>query len=165
MPSNQALHRVTRGGLAPWQVRQATRLLLSENPADHDVTNLARACGLSRSHFSRAFKASTGFPPRQWMLRHRVQRAAELLEHTDDSICTIAAHCGFADQSHLTRVFHAMVGASPTDWRRHRRSDIPAEDRIPNGHDPRSAIGPWPAEPEQRGVTAVLLDWLFTSEH
>jgi transcriptional regulator GlxA family with amidase domain len=119
---SQATHRLGRGGLAPWQLARAMRLLRSETPGDHTVAKLARVCGLSPSHFGRAFKASTGLTPHKWLLWFRVQRAAELLERTEDSISTIAVTCGFADQSHLTRVFHALMGTSPAHWRRLRWS-------------------------------------------
>jgi AraC-like DNA-binding protein len=48
--------------------------------------------------------------------------AGERLEQTDDSVSSIALHCGFTDQSHLTRVFGAIVGSSPAAWRRQRKS-------------------------------------------
>ncbi len=114
--------RKAAGGLAPWQGELAARLLLSDLCADPHVTELARRCGLSRSYFTKAFKVSMGLPPHRWLVRRRIQRAEELLERTDDSICAIAAACGFADQSHLTRIFHAAIGTSPAAWRRARRA-------------------------------------------
>lgn len=111
-----------RGGLAPWQADLASRLLLRNLGADLPVGELARLCGLSRSYFTRAFKASMGTPPHRWLLRERVRRAGEMLERTDESISLIALTCGFADQSHLTRVFHAVAGTSPAAWRRQRRA-------------------------------------------
>ena len=110
------------GGLAPWQGELAAQLLLRDLSADPRVTELARRCGLSRSYFTKAFKVSMGLPPHRWLMRRRIQRAQELLERTDDSICAIAAACGFADQSHLTRIFHAAIGTSPAAWRRERRA-------------------------------------------
>lgn len=120
MASGKPPRKLTRGGLAPWQVERALELLSSETSADHRVVRVADACGLSRSYFGRAFKASTGLSPHQWLLRDRVRRAAELLEVSEETISTIALHCGFADQSHMTRVFHKMTGFSPADWRRQR---------------------------------------------
>ena len=127
-----AMHRLGRGGLAPWQPERATLLMRSEIPADHTIAKLAGVCGLSRSHFGRAFKASTGLTPHKWLLRLRVQRAAELLERTKDSISTIAVTCGFADQSHLTRVFHTVMGSSPAHWRRLRWSNAVFGERDTN---------------------------------
>ena len=124
MACGREMRRVGNGGLAPWQLELASRLLLRDLGDSRPVSELASACGLSRSHFAKAFKASMGTPPHRWLLRHRVHRAAEMLERTDESISAIASSCGFADQSHLTRIFHAMVGFSPADWRRRRKAGV-----------------------------------------
>jgi len=125
MAGNQAVSRVIcQGGLAPWQVKLSQQLLLSDTSADHSVQQVATHCGLSRSHFEKAFKVSLGTPPHRWLVRQRVQHAREMLEQTNDSIGLIASSCGFTDQSHLTRVFHAVVGSSPAAWRRQRKAGV-----------------------------------------
>lgn len=164
MLDKPARNRVKSGGLAPWQVRRATQLLLSENPSDHGLDTVACACGLSRSHFGRAFKASAGVSPHQWLLRQHVLRAAEMLERTDDSISMIAAKCGFADQSHLSRFFQATLGSSPANWRRQRRSRDFADDTIQLQKSPFVAFKYQPFTQEQRRAMAVLvLIWLCAS--
>jgi len=112
---------IARGGLAPWQERRVKEMLLDDLRGDPALADLAQACGLSARHLARAFKATTGLPPHRWLLRRRVERAKELLEHGDESVSGIALACGFADQSHLTRVFQALAGSSPSAWRRQRR--------------------------------------------
>lgn len=124
MRSSQIAGKAKGTGLAPWQLERARRLLVSGNPDDRGIAMLARACGLSRSYFGRAFKISTGVPPHKWLLRHRVQDACEMLRQTGDRISEIAVNCGFADQSHFTRVFRAMTGLCPADWRRRCRAGI-----------------------------------------
>ena len=150
MRSNRAGQRFSGGGLAPWQVRRATLLLLSHNPEDHGLDMLATACGLSRSHFGRAFKASTGMPPHQWLLRHHVQQAVEMLEGTDDSISTIAVKCGFADQSHLSRVFHTFMGTTPADWRRQRKANVLIGRVAASQPLPCEKVGSWMTKEERR---------------
>lgn len=121
MPPSQGPLKAIGSGLAGWQLDLALGLLLSNLAADFPVAELAGLCGLSRSHFARAFKVSTGQPPHRWLMHFRIRRAQDLLERTTESIVAIALTCGFADQSHLTRVFHAITGASPAAWRRERR--------------------------------------------
>ena len=108
-----------RGGLAPWQIRCATELMIERLGDDLSLSEPARACGLSLSYFSRAFKQSVGAPPHRWLLLQRVQRAKSLLRNSDRSLAETAAACGFADQSHFTRVFSNVVGVSPGAWRKH----------------------------------------------
>ena len=125
MPGSQAAWKITcHGGLAPWQVKLALRLLLNDPSSGQSVKQVATHCGLSRSHFEKAFKASLGTPPHRWRVRQRVQRAQEMLEHTNDSIGSIASNCGFADQSHLTRVFSAFYGSSPAAWRGRHKAGV-----------------------------------------
>lgn len=126
MARSQALQKVAGGGLAPWQVQVSVRLLLRNLGAGCPVVTLARACGLSRSHFTRAFRVSMGMPPHRWLMRQRVRRAGDMLQRTDQSISVIAVACGFADQSHLTRIFRATLGASPAAWRRRRHAGASA---------------------------------------
>lgn len=121
---HHSLPKAAGPGLAGWQRDVAVKLLLDDLAGDCPVAELAGRCGLSRSHFTRAFKASMGLPPHHWLMHHRIERARELLERSDESIAEIAASCGFADQSHLTRVFHAIAGTSPAAWRRRRRADV-----------------------------------------
>jgi transcriptional regulator GlxA family with amidase domain len=122
MVASRPMPKATGKGLAGWQAELALRLLRDNSSGDFPVAALARRCGLSRSYFIRAFKVSMGLPPHHWLMNHRVERAQDLLEGTDDSIAAIALSCGFADQSHLTRLFHAAFGASPAAWRRWRKA-------------------------------------------
>ncbi|WFU49467.1 helix-turn-helix transcriptional regulator [Sinorhizobium terangae] len=116
-----AVHRPKRGGLAPWQERRSKEILMERLDGDIALEELAHECGLSRSHFARAFKETTGVPPHRWLLARRIERAQDLLLNSNLSISEIANSCGFADQSHFTRVFTKMVETGPGEWRRSRR--------------------------------------------
>jgi AraC family transcriptional regulator len=107
-----------RGGLATWQVRCATDLMIERLGEDMSLSEPATACGLSPSYFARAFRRSVGTPPHRWLLLQRVLRAKSLLRDPEVSLTDVAAACGFADQSHFTRVFTSIVGASPGAWRK-----------------------------------------------
>ncbi|GGP27074.1 AraC family transcriptional regulator [Silvimonas amylolytica] len=110
--------RERTGLLAPWQLKRAIEAMKSQIDEDVSLKMLAEASGLSVSYFIRAFKSCTGEPPHRWMLRHRVERAKELLLGTEATLAEVAVSCGFADQSHFTRVFRNFVGVSPAAWKR-----------------------------------------------
>ena len=110
--------RPLRGGLAPWQERRAKEIMDANLAGEISLDELAKQCGLSSSHFSRAFRQSAGTPPHRWLLRQRVEKAKRLLRDRQSSLSEVALACGFADQSHLTRVFTKLSGASPAAWRR-----------------------------------------------
>lgn len=107
-------------GLTPRQCREACAAMLDGRGQSITIDALASICGMSPRHFARAFRQSTGLPPHQWLLRARVERAAQMLRHDLASIADIAVACGFSDQSHLTRNFRRVHGQPPAEWRRKR---------------------------------------------
>lgn len=110
--------RNSRGGLSPWQERRAKEMLLADLSGNVTLLDLARACRLSCSHFSQAFRQTVGCPPHQWLLLQRIERSKELILNSDRPLSEIALATGFADQSHFTRVFSRLVNKSPAAWGR-----------------------------------------------
>jgi AraC-like DNA-binding protein len=115
MRPRKALHR---GGLAAWQERRTKEMLALNLAKEISLQEVAAECGLSLTHFSRAFKRSTGLPPHAWLQMHRLKRAKDMLLASKSSLAEIALSCGFADQSHFTRMFARTVGIAPGKWRR-----------------------------------------------
>ena len=110
--------RLRRGGLTGWQERRAKDYLSANLGGEGSLKEVAALCGLSTSHFAKAFKATTGIAPHQWLVRRRIEVAQALLKVPSLSLTEVALRCGFADQSHFTRVFCRIVGISPGAWRR-----------------------------------------------
>lgn len=100
-----------------WQERRAKEYMASRLAQDLTLEDVAQACGMSRSHFARTFKKSTGMAPFEWMRHERINRAKQMLQGGDVPLICIAVECGFTDQSHFTRVFTRMVGTTPRAWR------------------------------------------------
>ena len=80
------------------------------------LDELAKAVGVSRFHFSRLFRVSTGQSPMGYLLCLRIERAREMLLQGDRKICEIAMALGFFDQSHFSRAFRRMTGVSPGEY-------------------------------------------------
>jgi AraC family transcriptional regulator len=110
------------GTLASWQLGRVTNYMNDNLDADISLAELAKLVNLSKSHFGRAFKASTGLAPHRWLLSARIRRAQRLLLGGAPSLSEVALATGFADQSHFTRAFRGLVGTSPGAWQRERRS-------------------------------------------
>jgi AraC-like DNA-binding protein len=111
-----------RGGLAPWQERLVRHMVGRDLAAPVALADMARACGLSVSHFARAFKQSMGAPPHRWVLQQRVAKAQSLLQR-GLALSDIALACGFNDQSHLSKGFKSVTGRSPRAWQRSRQDN------------------------------------------
>jgi AraC-like DNA-binding protein len=108
----------TGGGLAPWQARRVAEMIRQKLDGDIHLADLAGECGLSVSHFTRAFRRSFGLSPYRWLLERRIDQAKSLLATGDLSLADIALQAGFSDQTAFTRAFGRIVGDSPARWRR-----------------------------------------------
>jgi AraC family transcriptional regulator len=111
--------RHSKGGLAAWQKRRASEILHENMHGRIRLSDVARECGLSTSHFARSFKTSFGISTHQWLTQHRIEHAKQLMIETSMSLTEIAIQSGFNDQAAFTHTFHQLVGASPGRWRRH----------------------------------------------
>jgi AraC family transcriptional regulator len=115
----QKIARRSMGGLAPWQKRRSSEILHENMHGRIRLSDVARECGLSVSHFARSFKTSFGISTHRWLIQHRIEHAKQLMTQTAMSLIDIAIQSGFNDQAAFTRTFHQLVGVSPARWRRH----------------------------------------------
>jgi AraC family transcriptional regulator len=79
---------------------------------------MASACGIGTKSFVRAFAATTGKSPYQYVIAARVERAKRLIEQNQQGLAEIALCCGFSHQEHLTRAFRKLTGQTPGRYRR-----------------------------------------------
>lgn len=114
-----------RAVLAPWQEHKAKAILERSLYARLFIADVAKQCAMSRSHFSRVFKQTTGMSPKEWALDLRIRRSKEFLAAGLMPLSQISLECGFADQSHFSRMFSKLVGATPKRWQRLNSSLAP----------------------------------------
>ena len=84
------------------------------------LEDLARASGLSRAHFARAFASTFGVPPHQYLLRLRLERAKVELAR-GASVTETCLAVGFESVGSFSTVFHKRVGMPPSAWQRQAR--------------------------------------------
>jgi AraC family transcriptional regulator len=116
-----AAFQPTMGGLSPIALRRTIERLRSDSDADLSLAALASDAGLSRFHFCRAFKESTGLSPHAWLRQHRLEQAMNLLRDTDDPVLSIAEALGYASQTAFAAAFRKLTGETPSEWRRRMR--------------------------------------------
>jgi AraC family transcriptional regulator len=109
------------GGLSPKALNRAIERMRSDCDTDVSLAALACEAGLSRFHFCRAFKESTGLSPHAWLRQHRLGQAMNMLRDSDESIVSIAAALGYASQTAFAAAFRKLTGETPSDWRRRIR--------------------------------------------
>lgn len=113
-PAYQPAH----GGLSPAVLRRAIERLRSDSDADVSLAALAADAGLSRFHFCRAFKESTGLSPHNWLRQHRLEQAMVMLRDPNTSVAMVAASLGYASQTAFAAAFRKLTGETPSEWRR-----------------------------------------------
>mgnify|MGYP001766377848 CR=1 FL=1 len=112
-------------GLAPWQIRRVRERLAHAVEAGYpDIQELAALCGVSRSHFMRMFKASTGQTAHAFIANSRLAAAQDLLRQEQRSIKEIAALLGFSSPGHFTHAFRREKHMTPSEFRRLARANL-----------------------------------------
>jgi AraC-like DNA-binding protein len=81
------------------------------------VVDMAAAAGLSKAHFSRAFRLAFGESPHVYLLTRRLERAASLLRNTDRSVLEICHAVGLTSLGSFTTSFTRMYGMPPVAYR------------------------------------------------
>jgi AraC-like DNA-binding protein len=81
------------------------------------MTAMADLCGLSSTHFNRAFRSLFGMNPTRFLHCLRTEKARQLLAKTDRTLGAIAHAIGYHDQSHFTKHFRQITGLTPKHFR------------------------------------------------
>jgi AraC family transcriptional regulator len=111
-----------RERLLAWQARKVRDYIDSHIMGPIRVADLCALVQRSAAYFSRSFKCTFGESPHAFVVRRRVELAAQYMLTTDASLSDIALQCGFVDQAHLSKHFRQVAGGTPAAWRREHRS-------------------------------------------
>lgn len=86
------------------------------------LEQLARTAHMSRCSLYRAFKRSLGASPIDYLIRLRIQKAAEILLREDMNVTETAFRMGFSDSNYFSRQFRRVMGMSPRSFRKQRQA-------------------------------------------
>ncbi len=108
--------RASTRGLSPRALARALDYIDRHIGDTLTLADIAGAACISRFHFARLFRISTGRSPMEFVLAKRIALAKEQLARGPQKISATAASLGFFDQSHFTRTFRRMTGYSPREF-------------------------------------------------
>ncbi len=91
--------------------------IVAQPEHDWDFGAEAAKLNLSLKHFMRLFRQCHGVPPKNFVVRQRLQRAREALEQDLTPVKVIAAQCGFSDELYFSRLFKKYLLCSPSAYR------------------------------------------------
>ncbi|HTQ31833.1 MAG TPA: AraC family transcriptional regulator [Opitutaceae bacterium] len=86
------------------------------------LEEIAEAAGVEASSVCRWFRRFQGTSPYQYLLRRKMNLAAEFLVENGGLVKAAAERVGFADPYHFSRVFKAVHGVAPRHLLRYRRA-------------------------------------------
>jgi two-component system response regulator YesN len=79
---------------------------------------IAEQVGLSPHYISKLFREETGSTVNQYITRLRMEKAIELLRHSNKKVYEIAEEVGIPSYRYFTVTFRNWTGVSPTDYKR-----------------------------------------------
>lgn len=98
------------------RLKAAMEKHLSES--DVKVNDIGSDIGLSRVQLYRKLKAITGLSPAELLRQMRLQKAHDLIMHSDQPISAIAYDTGFSSPGYFSKCFRDEYGISPSDMRK-----------------------------------------------
>ena len=110
-------HDAPSGGLSLRRLRRVADYVESRLGERLTLAELAAHAALSPFHFARAFRATVGVTPHDYVTARRLERAKHLIMTTGLSIERIAHLVSFRNLGHFRRKFREHHGASPIDVR------------------------------------------------
>jgi len=81
------------------------------------LEELAGSVSVSKEYLRQLFREEFGESITQYIIRRRIDLAAQLLHTTHDPIREIAAQTGFANEYYFSRLFRKVREMSPSEWR------------------------------------------------
>ncbi|MFI1238286.1 helix-turn-helix domain-containing protein [Nocardia salmonicida] len=97
-------------------LRKARDLVDRQYAEPLDLDELARAAGVSKYHFLRAFAAVYGRTPAVYLAERRIERAQDLLRSTNLTVTEVCMVVGYSSLGSFSAKFRQLVGVSPSEY-------------------------------------------------
>lgn len=80
------------------------------------LKEIAAAACMSPFHFHHSFTRAFGEPPHRYLTRHRLERAAILLQQTESSVTEVCLSAGFESLASFSNLFRRHYGVPPSKF-------------------------------------------------
>jgi len=82
------------------------------------IEQLAAKCHLSPAQFRRVFQDAMDTSPLRYLQQRRLEKACQLLLHSNETIESISAQVGYEDASYFSQTFRRVMGLPPGKYRK-----------------------------------------------
>ena len=102
------------------KISPALKCIEQNTDALYSVSDYAKMCNMSSSHFMHKFKEITGQTLMQYKNEVLMKKAGYMIENTELSISEISFTLGIDDSMYFSKKFKAFFGVAPSDYRKDR---------------------------------------------
>lgn len=102
----------------PATVSKLKQYLYDHFSEELNLTRISREFYLTPSYLCEIFKKYTGCTITGYLLKIRMEKASDILLHTDLSLVEIAAQVGYSDYNYFSRLFKRYFNISPNSFRK-----------------------------------------------
>lgn len=96
---------------------RAKEYIESHYAEDIGVRDIASSVGYSPEYLSKRFGQQAGLSLHAYLMRHRIEKAKELLKYEEATIKEVTFLTGFKTIHHFSRTFKEIEGVPPATWR------------------------------------------------
>jgi AraC family transcriptional regulator len=107
-----------RNDVSSRRLKQVLAYIDDHLAEDLSLQAIAGEMAVSVSWLKQHFRKSLGVPLHHYIMRQRVERAADLLTYRKSPIREVALETGFSHQSHLAKFMRRILGVSPNELRK-----------------------------------------------
>lgn len=108
----------SRNDIASLYFQKASEYIRNNYAYPIQISDVAHYVGIDRSYLYRIFMEQENISPKQYLLKYRLQMAAQLLCSSSCTITEVALSCGFRDAPSFCNYFRTGTGYTPKKFRR-----------------------------------------------
>lgn len=97
-------------------VDKALNYIKSDYISITNISQIAKRLHINRSYFSSLFNAKMGISPKEYLIRYKLEIAAELMTKENKSISLSAFSVGYNNIYNFSKVFKKYYGVSPRTY-------------------------------------------------
>ena len=99
-------------------VRLAKEYIKENYQKSISLEDVSSYAGLSASYLSTVFKKETGVSFLEYLSKHRIDKAKQLLKETTLSVAAVCEEVGYTDLRHFTKTFVKYAELKPNEYRK-----------------------------------------------
>ncbi|MBQ4466016.1 MAG: substrate-binding domain-containing protein, partial [Oscillospiraceae bacterium] len=109
---------ISRGAAYREQIYKLRRDIMAHPEREWSITAISRGLGISKTHLQRLYKELFATGIKDDLITSRMNRAMQLLTHTDLRVQEIAERCGYNNENHFMRQFKEKNGMTALQYRK-----------------------------------------------